>query len=118
MIHHYINNDCSGEHYAVGVSSHSNKILLQVQERSEQARIAINIEQAKHLIQILNNSIIKLKKSVKDDINGIEKSLMDINSSCGDNKPNDEQVKAIITLECMLDKLKKFKIENDLDEVT
>lgn len=46
MIHHYLRNDTSGEHWAVGISSHHNMVLLQVQECSTQSRIQMTLEQA------------------------------------------------------------------------
>ncbi len=45
MLHHYLRDDTSGEHWAVGTSQY-NTVLLQVQEGSTQARIQMTPDQA------------------------------------------------------------------------
>lgn len=55
MKHYYLEGS-SSEHYAVGVSSETKKVLVQVQEQSIQARIAVTVEQARELIWLLNKA--------------------------------------------------------------
>jgi hypothetical protein len=46
MRHHYLKDDASVDHWAVGSNTHSHYVLLQVQENLTQARIAMSPEQA------------------------------------------------------------------------
>jgi hypothetical protein len=57
MIHHYIKEDASGDHYAVSHSS-TGSVLIQLQENGEQVRLAISPEQAIHLYEEIKKHAI------------------------------------------------------------
>lgn len=49
MRHHYVRDDRSGDHWAVGHNSIDRIVLVQVQEDGNQARITMTAEQARHM---------------------------------------------------------------------
>lgn len=60
MIHHSTTHNSLGNHYAVGLSSTENVILLQVQENGNQARVALTDVEVKHLISLLEKLLPKV----------------------------------------------------------
>lgn len=65
MIHYPTKQNPQGNHYAVGISSMNNVILLQTQENGNQARIALTLEETDHLINLLSALSVKLKQEQK-----------------------------------------------------
>lgn len=62
MKHYYVNDDLKGDHYAI--SHNSNKeILVQIQENGEQVRLPVSLEQAEHIITLLQENINKAKNN-------------------------------------------------------
>jgi hypothetical protein len=59
MIHHSAQFDPQLYHYAVG--HNDNFILVQVQERGEQARVPLTLNEAQHLVALLNLHINQMK---------------------------------------------------------
>lgn len=68
MRHNYLRDDTSGEHWAVGTSQY-NTVLLQVQERSEQARIQMTPEQAEACASMLLEAARKIRDLVNEKDN-------------------------------------------------
>lgn len=60
MRHHYIKNDLSGDHFAVGSSIQTSQVLLQVQENGQQVRIPLTLEQTLFLIETLSKHAAKI----------------------------------------------------------
>lgn len=68
MIHHYCQGD-TNNHFAVGVSTHpikqkDSRLILQVQENGNQARIQLTLEESQFLVKLLNENIVKLLQPV------------------------------------------------------
>lgn len=63
LIHHSTIHNSMGNHYAVGLSSTENVILLQVQENGNQARIALTEQETKHMIALLEKLLPKVKNA-------------------------------------------------------
>jgi hypothetical protein len=58
--HYYIDEDCSGDHFAVSTNAiKENQVLVQIQENGVQARISISLEKAQIMIDLLKESIKK-----------------------------------------------------------
>ncbi len=54
MLHHYLDlSDTNGDHYAVGRSGMTQKVLAQLQSDGEQVRLALTPERARHFAQLL-----------------------------------------------------------------
>lgn len=66
MIHHNIKNDNSGDHYGVSYNYLGN-ILLQVQQAGEQVRVPLDIEQSKHIIELLIKNIVLAEQAILDN---------------------------------------------------
>lgn len=49
MLHHYLREDTSGDHWAVGRDSFHKKVIVQLQEEGNQARVAMTAEQARQM---------------------------------------------------------------------
>ena len=56
MIHHYISNDTSGDHFGVSVSESTGLILVQLQDKGEQVRVAMSPERARNMAALLLKS--------------------------------------------------------------
>lgn len=52
MIHNYVRNDLSGDHWGTGVSQHK-EVLVQLQKDGEQVRLNMSPEEAEHLARAL-----------------------------------------------------------------
>ncbi len=61
MIHIATKHNPHGDHYGVSFSSYYKTILLQVQENGKQSRIPLTVEEARHIIQLLELNIQKVQ---------------------------------------------------------
>jgi hypothetical protein len=62
MIHHSVADE-NGAHYAVWLSAVVPRVLVQVQDvYGEQARVALALDEAEHLMDLLKTSIAALKE--------------------------------------------------------
>lgn len=53
MLHHYIRNDNSGDHYAVGIDTTNQVVLIQIQDNGEQVRITLTPQQSIDLATLI-----------------------------------------------------------------
>lgn len=68
MRQHSIGNGTSGDHYAIGSNTQikgQEKVLIQIQENGEQVRIALNLQQATHFMEVLAKHISNITPESK-----------------------------------------------------
>lgn len=53
MIHHPTESAPLSDHYAVGCSGMSSKVLVQLQEKGSQVRVALTAQEARHFARLL-----------------------------------------------------------------
>ena len=68
MLHHSLRDDTSGDHWAVGSSTHflpgqSAQVIVQVQEAGDQARVAMTAEQAEEMAAALVSHAAKVRQA-------------------------------------------------------
>lgn len=66
MKHNYLKDDCSGDHWSVGLNAtkrpgSSAEILVQVQQAGEQVRIPLSVEQAEAFVAELTRKLAEAK---------------------------------------------------------
>lgn len=79
MLHHYLSNDNSGDHWGVGSSAfflpgREPKVLAQIQNGGEQVRVALSADQAEEMAAALleHAALVRKAKPIRLDLSAAE----------------------------------------------